>query len=181
MHVKLSLNLVKHLGTLPPYFYSSFILLVEHSAIHSTFIKLPIIIKIFVLFIFEWLFYTCFAVCHVYVESILVSKQVRSTICQPPLLDLYWDALSFFQMVANVEYAKVIVNSDLKVSMVTKKCTNAWTFTVTSKVRYNMGLIPRKPVFGALLTTKAQTRAFDNCLLESITSILATSEFSFSS
>ena len=40
----------------------------------------------------------------------------------------------FSQMVANVEYAKVIVNSDLKVSMVTKKCTNAWTFTVTSKV-----------------------------------------------
>ena len=38
-------------------------------------------------------------------------------------------------MVANVDYAKVIVNSDLKVSMVTKKCTNAWTFTVTSKVR----------------------------------------------
>ena len=55
-------------------------------------------------------------------------------------------------MVANVEYAKVIVNSDLKVSMVTKKCTNAWTFTVTSKVRYNMGLIARKPVFGASQT-----------------------------
>ena len=42
--------------------------------------------------------------------------------------------VTVFQMVANVEYAKVIVNSDLKVSMVTKKCTNAWTFTVTSKV-----------------------------------------------
>ena len=32
----------------------------EHSAILSTFIKLPFVIKIFVLSIFEWLFYTCF-------------------------------------------------------------------------------------------------------------------------
>ena len=30
----------------------------EHSAILSTFIKLPLVIKIFVLSIFEWLFYT---------------------------------------------------------------------------------------------------------------------------
>ena len=34
----------------------------EHSAILSTFIKLPFVIKIFVLFIFEWLFYTGFTV-----------------------------------------------------------------------------------------------------------------------
>ena len=34
--------------------------LLEHSAILSTFIKLPIAIKTFVLFIFEWLFYTGF-------------------------------------------------------------------------------------------------------------------------
>ena len=32
----------------------------EHSAILSTFIKLPFVIKIFVLSIFEWLFYTGF-------------------------------------------------------------------------------------------------------------------------
>ena len=32
----------------------------EHSAIRSTFIKLPFVIKIFVLSIFEWLFYTGF-------------------------------------------------------------------------------------------------------------------------
>ena len=31
---------------------------VEHSAVLSTFIKLPIVIKIFVLSIFEWPFYT---------------------------------------------------------------------------------------------------------------------------
>ena len=37
-------------------------LLLEHSAILSTFIKLPIIIKIFILSIFEWLFYTGFTV-----------------------------------------------------------------------------------------------------------------------
>ena len=35
---------------------------VEHSAILSTFIKLPIVIKIFVLSIFEWPFYTGFTV-----------------------------------------------------------------------------------------------------------------------
>ena len=34
----------------------------EHSAILSTFIKLPFVIKIFVLSIFEWLFYTSFTV-----------------------------------------------------------------------------------------------------------------------
>ena len=36
----------------------------EHSAILSTFIKLPFIIKIFVLSIFEWLFYIGFTVNH---------------------------------------------------------------------------------------------------------------------
>ena len=35
----------------------------EHSAILSTFIKLPFIIKIFALSIFEWPFYTGFTVC----------------------------------------------------------------------------------------------------------------------
>ena len=34
----------------------------EHSAILSTFIKLPFVIKFFVLSIFEWLFYTVFTV-----------------------------------------------------------------------------------------------------------------------
>ena len=34
----------------------------EHSAIHLTFIKLPFAIKIFVLSIFEWPFYTGFTV-----------------------------------------------------------------------------------------------------------------------
>ena len=37
-------------------------LLWEHSAILLTFIKLPFVIKIFVLFIFEWPFYTGFTV-----------------------------------------------------------------------------------------------------------------------
>ena len=34
----------------------------EHSAILSTFIKLPFVIKMFVMSIFEWLFYTGFTV-----------------------------------------------------------------------------------------------------------------------
>ena len=34
----------------------------EHSAILSTFIKLPLVIKMFVLSIFEWPFYTSFSV-----------------------------------------------------------------------------------------------------------------------
>ena len=39
----------------------------EHSAILSTFIKLPVVIKIFVLSIFEWPFYTGYTV-HVHCE-----------------------------------------------------------------------------------------------------------------
>ena len=35
----------------------------EHSAKLATFIKLPFVIKIFVLSIFEWQFYTGFTVC----------------------------------------------------------------------------------------------------------------------
>ena len=34
----------------------------EHSAIFSTFIELPLVIKVFVLFIFEWPFYAYFTV-----------------------------------------------------------------------------------------------------------------------
>ncbi|XP_060071826.1 probable helicase with zinc finger domain [Ylistrum balloti] len=36
-------------------------------------------------------------------------------------------------MVSSVDYSKVHVNSDLKVNMTSKKCTSAWTFTITSK------------------------------------------------
>ena len=41
-------------------------LLLEHSAILSTFIKLPFVIKSFVLSIFEWPFYTDFTVLNFY-------------------------------------------------------------------------------------------------------------------
>ena len=34
----------------------------EHSAILFTFITLPFVIKLFVLFIFEWPFYSCFSI-----------------------------------------------------------------------------------------------------------------------
>ena len=40
----------------------------EHSAILLTFIKLPFVINIFVLSIFEWLFYTGFTVLLVYIQ-----------------------------------------------------------------------------------------------------------------
>ena len=44
----------------------------EHSAILSTFIKLPFVIKIFVSSIFEWLFYTGFTIS---VKDFLFSMQ----------------------------------------------------------------------------------------------------------
>ena len=46
---------------------------VENSAILSTFIKLPFVIKIFVLFIFEWPFYTGFTVITCMIGFILYS------------------------------------------------------------------------------------------------------------
>ena len=53
----------------------------EHSAIRLTFIKLPFVIKIFVLSNFEWLFYTGFTVClhasRTYFVQIEVESQFR--------------------------------------------------------------------------------------------------------
>ena len=45
----------------------------EHSAILSIFIKLPFVIEIFVLSIFEWPFYTGFTVCCVCEQEVLKS------------------------------------------------------------------------------------------------------------
>ena len=45
----------------------------EHSAILLTFIKLPFVIKIFVLSIFEKPFYTGFIVCHFYSKSLEIN------------------------------------------------------------------------------------------------------------
>ena len=57
----------------------------EHSAILSTFIKLPFVIKTFVLSIFEWPFYTVFTVL-VYVslrrEQTLVQYSMQSNIIE---------------------------------------------------------------------------------------------------
>ena len=58
----------------------------EHSAILSTFIKLPFVIKIFVLSIFEWLFYTGFTVYFLgykvqKVNTDLQSAQHHSFVC----------------------------------------------------------------------------------------------------
>ncbi|XP_076449410.1 putative helicase with zinc finger domain [Babylonia areolata] len=38
------------------------------------------------------------------------------------------------RLVQNLDFVKIHVNSDLKVNMSTKKCTNAWTFTMASKI-----------------------------------------------
>ena len=43
----------------------------EHSAVLSTFISLPVIIKTFVLSSFEWLFYTCFTILNVHLLEYL--------------------------------------------------------------------------------------------------------------
>ena len=52
----------------------------EHSAILSTFIKLPFVIKISVLSIFEWLFYTGFTVLktlYIYCQVVLEDQKSR--------------------------------------------------------------------------------------------------------
>ena len=49
----------------------------EHSAILLTFIKLQLVIKIFVLSIFEWLFYTGFTVLLLYTKTQAVTTQLR--------------------------------------------------------------------------------------------------------
>ena len=49
----------------------------EHAAILPTFFKLPFVIKIFVLSIFEWLFYTGFTVTE-YMENVLKFRKLFS-------------------------------------------------------------------------------------------------------
>ena len=54
----------------------------EHSAKRSTFIKLPFVIKTFVLYIFEWLFYTGFTVYDKkYRQDIRVMITTLKTVC----------------------------------------------------------------------------------------------------
>ena len=48
----------------------------EHSAILSTFIKLPFVTKIFVLSIFEWPFYTCFAVANLKLFFLFLNQNI---------------------------------------------------------------------------------------------------------
>ena len=63
----------------------------EHSAILLTFIKLPFVIKIFVLSVFEWLFYTGFTVCacDVYVNT-------TQHVCSKILVRVYIIQVSVF-------------------------------------------------------------------------------------
>ena len=60
----------------------------EHSAILSTFIKLPSVIKIFILSSFEWLFYTGFTVFVLPIGSgVLVLMLVRSGDVVPSMVN----------------------------------------------------------------------------------------------
>ena len=56
---------------------------VEHSAILSTFIKLPFVIKIFILSIFEWPFYTGFTVL---IRLLKVIIKTLNNLAMPPIL-----------------------------------------------------------------------------------------------
>ena len=56
----------------------------EHSAILLTFIKLPVVIKIYVLSIFEWPFYTGFTVLvwkSVTIRDALMTEVVCACVC----------------------------------------------------------------------------------------------------
>ena len=60
----------------------------EHSAIHSTFIKLPFVIKIFALSIFEWPFYTGFTVeynfdCYIFLQFLSQYRMHPPLFVQP--------------------------------------------------------------------------------------------------
>ena len=52
-----------------------------HFAILSTFIKLPFVIKIFVLSIFEWPFYSCFTVTPCYILTLLMRSDIMLHVC----------------------------------------------------------------------------------------------------
>ena len=57
----------------------------KHSAILLTFIKQPFVIKIFVLSIFEWLFYTGFTVLHFITADPFITLTNINDKVQPPV------------------------------------------------------------------------------------------------
>ena len=71
----------------------------EHSAILSTFIKLPFVITIFVLSIFEWLFYTGFTqILHRFTQFFSVCEECESaTVRQNTVQPVYICESSKFQ------------------------------------------------------------------------------------
>ena len=75
----------------------------EHSAILSTFIKLPFVIKIFVLSIFEWPFYPGFTVLNRMQIIIVLIRQCGCPGWSPPLLFAY-NEFSFFRHKAHIMY-----------------------------------------------------------------------------
>ena len=69
----------------------------EHSAILSTFIKLPFVFKTYVLSILEWPFYTGFTV-HLYFEyetsEAYISPYISAGLSKPLLLDNVYHVLA---------------------------------------------------------------------------------------
>ena len=73
----------------------------EHSAILSTFIKLPVVIKTFVLSTFEWLFYTGFTVQYLYLLPIFYVLNMSSADYACCIYSKFNALLNTFTMVAN--------------------------------------------------------------------------------
>ena len=68
----------------------------EHSVIHSTFIKLPFVIKIFVLSIFKWPFYTVLAlIYYMSPHNLLVISVFK---LEPILVKIYLSTLFVVKM-----------------------------------------------------------------------------------
>ena len=61
----------------------------EHSAILSTFIKLPFVIKIFVLAFFEWPLETAFTVCYEIAHLQVGTKELNDSMMEEDELKVY--------------------------------------------------------------------------------------------
>ena len=88
----------------------------EHSAILSTFIKLPVVIKTFVLSIFQWMFYTGF--------TVLTEVVGEVNIFFLPVHKNRLSVMTFSANVHDVEYALAEKNIDLgyRLSQYSKTC-----------------------------------------------------------
>ena len=85
--------------------------MLQHSTILSTFIKLPFVIKIFVLSIFEWLFYTGFAVYNVnnsYSKSVCAYMSMCACNVIYGNCSDHWNCLNHWNCLANAVLMRTI-------------------------------------------------------------------------